>query len=519
MERFDVAIVGGGPAGMAAGEQAGTHGASAVVLEQGVPREDREFLGPDSTDAAGMLDYWVDIMDEDYREIPDHVVLQELDGVDFLGPSESATLRGTGIDSSYPGMGFTFNRARMDDWLRERVEDAGTEYRVGVGVKRAETDLDAEYRHTLRLADGEDIEAKYLVLADGPQRRVTLGTLDQFMPEGSSVSDYLSPPTANHIAYQEYREFPEEVFEKSMLKFWWGVIPGETAYPWVFPNDGTVARVGLTMPIGMTLDDVEDPESYALLRPDDEGIPRAGEYIRRLLEREYGDEYDIENGLPARGGPRQVEGHRNLPHLLDAAHRLARRSGHRRRRRRDGHDQRVPRGRLPRRGSVGENRRGTRRDRRHRIVQRRVEGRHRPGTPAQHRVRRHRRGVRPGRLGQDVFHGGQPPRRGRQGPLNKYVVLLRRPRRETRRRYKKAKFGYRKGYVQVANPLRRLTARFVSSRSLPRYSPLSPRFLTLSVSPRSVLTSPPNPKGPYPASVYRSVRTLVPAGVIPLRER
>lgn len=298
MERFDVAIVGGGPAGMAAGEQAGMHGASAVVLEQGVPREDREFLGPDSTDAAGMLDYWVDIMDEDYREIPDHVVLQELDGVDFLGPSASATLRGTGIDSSYPGMGFTFNRARMDDWLRERVEDAGTDYRVGVGVKHAETDLDEEYRHTLRLADGEDIEAKYLVLADGPQRRITLGTLDQFMPEGSSVSDYLSPPTANHIAYQEYREFPEEVFEKSMLKFWWGVIPGETAYPWVFPNDGTVARVGLTTPIGMTLDDVEDPESYALLRPDDEGIPRAGEYIRRLLEREYGDEYDIETDFP-----------------------------------------------------------------------------------------------------------------------------------------------------------------------------------------------------------------------------
>jgi electron-transferring-flavoprotein dehydrogenase len=298
MERFDVAIVGGGPAGMAAGEQAGMHGASAVVLEQGVPREDREFLGPDSTDAAGMLDYWVEIMDEDYREIPDHVVLQELDGVDFVGPNESATLRGTGIDSSYPEMGFTFNRARMDDWLRERVEDAGTEYRVGVGVKRAETDLDAEYRHTLRLADGEDIESKYLVLADGPQRRVTLGALDQFMPAGSSVSDYLSPPTANHIAYQEYREFPEEVFEKSLLKFWWGVIPGETAYPWVFPNDGTVARVGLTMPIGMTLDDVEDPESYALLRPDDEGIPRAGEYIRRLLEREYGDEYDIETDFP-----------------------------------------------------------------------------------------------------------------------------------------------------------------------------------------------------------------------------
>ncbi len=298
MERFDVAIVGGGPAGMSAGERAAKHGASAVVLEQGVPRADRDFLGPDSTDAAGMLDYWVDIMDEDYREIPDHVVLQELDRVDFIGPNERAELRQTGIDATYPNLGFTFDRARMDDWLRERTEDAGAEYRVGVGVKNAETDLDADYRHTLRLADGEDIAAKYLILADGPQRRVTLGVLDQFMPEGRSVSDHLSPPKANHIAYQEYREFPEELFERSALKFWWGVIPGETAYPWVFPNDGTVARVGLTMPIGMTLDDVENPDSYALLREDDESLPRAGEYIRRLLEREYGDEYDIESDFP-----------------------------------------------------------------------------------------------------------------------------------------------------------------------------------------------------------------------------
>jgi len=71
-------------------------------------------------------------------------------------------------------------------------------------------------------------------------------------------------------------------------------MPGETAYPWVFPNDGNVARVGLTMPIGMDLEDVDNREDYLLLDADDETIPSGSEYIERLLERAY-PEYDLED--------------------------------------------------------------------------------------------------------------------------------------------------------------------------------------------------------------------------------
>ncbi len=297
MERVDVAIVGGGPAGASAAEQAAAHGAETVLFEQGVPREDREEIGPDSTDAAGMLDYWIDIMGFDYREIPDDVILQELEATEFISPNSAVELRTTGMNASYPKFGYTFHRARMDDWLYERATEAGADLRVGVGVKDLETDLRATSpqgpTHTLTLSNGDQLEAQYVVLADGPQRRITLEALDQFTTPGRSVSDYLSPPEANHIAYQEYREFPEELFAEfeDTLKFWWGYMPGETAYPWVFPNDGTVARVGLTMPIGMDLEDVDNPGSYKLLRPDDEKIPSGAEYIRRLLEQEYGSAF------------------------------------------------------------------------------------------------------------------------------------------------------------------------------------------------------------------------------------
>ncbi|MFB6299751.1 MAG: NAD(P)/FAD-dependent oxidoreductase [Halobacteriales archaeon] len=298
MERVDVAVVGGGPAGSSAAKAAADRGVAVALFEKGVPRADRDGLGPDSTDAAGMLDYWVDLMDMAPEEIPDEIILRQLDGATFYGPSESVTLTSTGIPASYPRFGFTFDRARFDDWLRERAETAGADYRVGDSVTGVETTVGGDPRHELSISDGSTVGADYLVLADGPQRTVTMGVLNQFMPEGESMEDYLASTSANHIAYQEYRRFPKEAFDPSILKFWWGYIPGETAYPWVFPNDETVARVGLTMPIGLDLDNVEGRSDYRLLTDDDDQIPSGQEYITRLLEAEYGDSYDIEADFP-----------------------------------------------------------------------------------------------------------------------------------------------------------------------------------------------------------------------------
>lgn len=280
MQHVDVAIVGGGPAGSSAGYAAASGGADTVVIEKGVPRADRDGPGPDSTDAAGILDYWVDIMALD-EPIPEHVKHRELDVAEFIGPTETLALTETGIDSSYPNFGFTMHRARFDDWLRERAENAGAEYRVGTAVSDVETDLTGEPSHTLTLRDGTEIVSDHLILADGPQRTITGTVLERWLPE--TLMERLASHRTNHIAYQEYRELPSEIFEGDRIKFWWGYMPGHTAYPWIFPNDGTVARIGLTMPIGLDLDAVEHPERYRLLRPDDERIPQGRTYIKRLF--------------------------------------------------------------------------------------------------------------------------------------------------------------------------------------------------------------------------------------------
>ena len=286
MERVEVAIVGGGPAGNAAAEAAAAEGADTLLLEKGVPRADREGLGPDSTDAAGLLDYWIDLMEFEPEEIPEDVIHQRLEGADFIGPETELAIDDTNIESSFPDFGVAFHRARFDDWLRERAEAAGAHYRVGDSVTGVETKRNGSIEHELALANGETVRAEKLVLADGPQRAVTIETLEQFTRPDVSIADRLNPSEVNHIAYQEHRELPPELFESDRLKFWWGVMPGHTAYPWVFPNDESVARVGLTMPIGLDIGEY-DPAEWALLEADDESIPRGATYVERLLERAY----------------------------------------------------------------------------------------------------------------------------------------------------------------------------------------------------------------------------------------
>ena len=292
MERVDVAIVGGGPAGTSAAAAAASADANALVIEKGVPREDREGLGPDSTDAAGLLDYWIDLMDFEPDEIPDDVILRSLEGTDFIGPSETFRIDETGIDASYPEFGLAFHRAKFDDGLRERAENAGANSHLGDSVTSVESTVNGSHEHTLTLSNGEEVKADYLILADGPQRTVTTETLDQFTTD-RVIEDVLNPTEVNHIAYQEHREVPEELYDPKRLKFWWGLMPGHTAYPWVFPNDGQVARIGLTMPIGLDIDDF-DHRIWELLHEEDTQIPQGRTYIERLIEREYPG-YDIDD--------------------------------------------------------------------------------------------------------------------------------------------------------------------------------------------------------------------------------
>ncbi len=299
MEHVAVAVVGGGPAGASAGAAAAAAGADTVILEQGVPRAERSTPGPDSTDAAAFVDYWVDLAGLDYTDIPGELIINPLTSATFHGPTERITLHETGRSSSCPHFGFTFDRVGFDDWLLGRAVTAGADYRVGTGVKTVDSTVaPSETSHVVTLLDDTRIRADAIVLADGPQRGLTIPTVGQFLPGDRGLEEYLDPVAVNHIGYQEYRRFPAEVFQKDTIGFWWGWMPGETAYSWIFPDRPPLARVGFTRPVSVDLDTVRDRGHYRLLEPTDDLIPRGDEYVRRFLDARFGDVYDVEYEFP-----------------------------------------------------------------------------------------------------------------------------------------------------------------------------------------------------------------------------
>ncbi|MFB6284069.1 MAG: NAD(P)/FAD-dependent oxidoreductase [Halobacteria archaeon] len=260
----DLVVVGGGPGGSMAAATATQNGCDVTLIEKGVDREERDCLGADSTDAAGFLDYWLNLVSFEKNDFP---VMQDLECAEFITADEKTRFSSDRLGSNLTGVGFTFDRVEMDDMLREKAENEGVEFRVGDRVQNVDSKIDSDgHRHKVELED-ETIESRYVVLADGAGRSVTIPAISQFY----SAADGIMRGDCNHIGYQEYRRLPDELYEPHVLKFWWGYTPGEMSYVWNFPNKNNICRIGITMPKGSG----EDQPSH---------------YVHKVIDEVYGQE-------------------------------------------------------------------------------------------------------------------------------------------------------------------------------------------------------------------------------------
>jgi digeranylgeranylglycerophospholipid reductase len=216
--KYDVVVVGGGPAGLTAARFAAQHGAEVLLMER-------------------------------YNQIGDHICCAE--AVTFSGltavvepqPSwicsriSGIKLFSPGGDSAFidhPDAGYTLDRAKFEKYLAKLAEDRGVEIVTGCRAERLQ-------RHNNRfsridaVADGETrtIEYRILIAADGVESTIAreAGLTKSLLPSRlASCAQYRLHNTSVEP------EIPELYFDHAMA-------PG--GYAWIFPKSGNSANVGL----------------------------------------------------------------------------------------------------------------------------------------------------------------------------------------------------------------------------------------------------------------------------------
>ncbi len=158
MERYDVVVVGAGPAGSLAARAAAEAGARTLLLDHrreiGHPVQCGEFL-PSPAELGDLFDLPPELAAA--YEIPPSTVLRATGTMTCVGPY--------GHRFTFPLEGTVVSRRAFDKALAARAEGAGAELRFPVGV----TGVAGE---EVLLAGGDRVRAGAIVGADGPTSMV-----------------------------------------------------------------------------------------------------------------------------------------------------------------------------------------------------------------------------------------------------------------------------------------------------------------------------------------------------------
>lgn len=212
MADWDVAIIGGGPAGLSAAYESARRGARTLVLEKAVhPRY--------KTCGGGLIGFTV-------RAVADRITIPASDHVERAEFTHDGRRPFTRTGRRAPLLAMV-RRPEFDDALRLAAEKAGATVRQATAARAVEQTGDGV---RIRLAGGEEVTAGVAIGADGS-----------------------SGITARHVGV-EYGQVDlglevELPIDAARQQHWrgrllidWGPLPG--SYAWVFPK-GDVLTVGV----------------------------------------------------------------------------------------------------------------------------------------------------------------------------------------------------------------------------------------------------------------------------------
>lgn len=221
--RFDVIIVGGGPAGAAAGWALARKGVNVAVLERSHFPRDKvcgDFIEPAGLRLAAAMG--ADLATGDRLPITRNCV--------YFGPhlAWSGAIPYYGHEPEMPPHGMIVPRAEFDDTMLARAADAGASVRQGAAVTACER---RDGLMHIGLKDGETLTAPLVVGADGTESLV-------------ARSAGIVHRDRRHIgiARRMYLEDVETDGGEACIWFDSDQIPG---YGWMFPMAGGRANFGV----------------------------------------------------------------------------------------------------------------------------------------------------------------------------------------------------------------------------------------------------------------------------------
>ncbi len=216
-EPFDVAVIGGGPAGATVAHEIALQGKRVALLERGgrikpcggaiPPRLIRDF------------------------DIPEHLLVAKATSARIFSPSNRSV--DMPIEGGFVGM---VDRDTFDEWLRNRAAEAGAVRVTAVfdRIDREDGDLLSVRYRPARSEDEATLKARFVVGADGANSTV-------------ARQELRSGARAKHVfAYHEIIESPpsSDAFDGNRCDIYYQGELSPDFYAWVFPH-GRTASIGV----------------------------------------------------------------------------------------------------------------------------------------------------------------------------------------------------------------------------------------------------------------------------------
>jgi len=199
MNKYDVVIVGGGPAGLRCAEMLGNSSLSVLLLEKGTKFGDKVCAGGITRKDLAIID------------IPDSIIEHKITKTAVISAKRNS------MTNAPEAFVFTLNRKDLGRWQKEQLETTHVEIRTQAKV----TEIHSEY---VVVNGDEKIAYQYLVGADG---------------YNSVVRKYLNVPQEKHLIGIQYT-VPDPIIDPQLeihlhsqyFKSW---------YAWVFPHKESYA--------------------------------------------------------------------------------------------------------------------------------------------------------------------------------------------------------------------------------------------------------------------------------------